>query len=213
MAKPVPAVGVFGIPGTGKTMLGKVAAIKADAHLITMVPKDFAGRTAEEIRKKFDVTLSLADSMSKSDGRPVIVQIDEVDSAFVGGSPAKILADTMDSRKKMGCNNSVVFLLSGNRPGDVAVELLRKGRVKAVRRVSGLSAKQKLTMVKKLCERCNTEGVDWGAVSKLISSMTPADIQDLVEKVVTPKLNNAPDVGQPLDIVLNTDDFVEAVAD
>ena len=213
-AKPNPALAVFGIPGTGKTMLGKVAAAKTGANLLVLTPNDFAGLSDEEVRKKINETVALAENVSKSSGNVTIIQIDEVDSVFKAGtSVSKMLTNLIDRRKAMGSNNRVVFLLTGNHRSAIAPEVIRKGRVKSVVEFNGLSVKEKLTMVKNLTERCNTAGVDWGAVSRLVESMTPAEIQDLVEKVVIPKLNNAPDIGQPLDIVLNTNDFVEAAAE
>ena len=212
--KPVPALAVFGVPGTGKTMLGKVASAKTGANLLVLTPNDFAGLSDESIRKKLDDTVNLAESVSKSSGNVSIVQIDEVDSVFrAGTSASKMLTSLLDRRKAMGSNNGVVFLMTGNHRGSIAPEIIRRGRVKTVVEFNGLSAKDKLKMVKNLTERCNTSNVDWGAVSRLIESMTPAEVQDMVERVVIPKLQDVPDVGAPLEVTLTTNDFVEAAAE
>ena len=213
-AKPVPALAVFGVPGTGKTMLGKVAAAKTGANLLVLTPNDFAGLSDENIRKKLDDTVNLAESVSKSSGNVSIVQIDEVDSVFrAGTSASKMLTSLLDRRKAMGSNNGVVFLMTGNHRGSIAPEIIRRGRVKSVVEFNGLSAKDKLRMVKNLTDRCNTSNVDWGAVFRLIESMTPAEVQDMVERVVIPKLQDIPDVGAPLEVTLTTNDFVEAAAE
>ncbi len=213
-AKPTPGLGVFGLPGTGKTMLGKVAAAKTGANLLVLTPNDFAGLSDESIRKKLDDTVNLAESLSKSSGNVTVVQIDEVDSVFRAGTAAsKMLTSLLDRRKAMGSNNGVVFLMCGNHSSSVAPEVIRKGRVKTVLQFNGLSIKEKLKMVKNLTERCNNSNVEWGTVSRLMESMTPAEIQDMVERVVIPKLQDIPDVGAPLEVTLTTNDFVEAVAE
>lgn len=213
-AKPVPALAVFGVPGTGKTMLGKVAAAKTNANLLVLTPNDFAGLSDENVRKKLDDTVNLAESVSKSSGNVTVVQIDEVDSVFrVGTSVSKMLTNLLDRRKAMGSNNGVVFLMTGNHRGSVAPEIIRRGRVKTVVEFNGLSSKDKLKMVKNLTERCNTSSVDWGTVSRLVEPMTPAEVQDMVERIVIPKLQDVPDVGAPLEVTLTTNDFVEAAAE
>ena len=213
-AKPVPALAVFGVPGTGKTMLGKVAAAKTGANLLVLTPSDFAGLSDESVRKKLDDTVNLAESVSKSSGNVTVVQIDEVDSVFrAGTSASKMLTSLLDRRKAMGSNNGVVFLMTGNHRVSIAPEIIRRGRVKTVVEFNGLSTKDKLKMVKNLTERCNTSNVEWGTVSRLMESMTPAEVQDMVERVVIPKLQDVPDVGAPLEVTLTTNDFVEAVAE
>lgn len=210
-AKPVPAMVVLGTPGTGKTMLGKVASVKTGAHLIVLTPSDFAGLSDESTRKKLDETLSLADSTSKSDGSVTIVQIDEADSIFRAGATAsKILTNALDKRKALGSNNRVVLLITGNHRDSIAPEVMRKGRVKNVVEFNGLSTDDKVQMVKNLTDRCNTSNVDWGTIGRLVDSKSPAEVQDLVENVVIPKLQDSPDTGSSLEITLTTNDFVVA---
>ena len=213
-AKPVTAFSVFGIPGTGKSMLGKVAAAKTSANLLVLTPRDFAGLSDENaVRKKLYETVDLAESVSKSSGNVTIVQIDEVDGVFhAGTSSSKILTDLFERRRKMGSKNGVVFLLTGNHKSSIASEMVRAGRAKSIE-FTGLSANDKVKMVKNLTELCDTSSVDWGTVSRLVESMTPAEVQDMVERVVIPKLQDVPDVGAPLKVTLTTNDFVEATAE
>lgn len=212
--KPVPALSVFGIPGTGKTMLGKVAAVETNTNLLVLTPSDFAGLSDEKVRIKLDETVSLAESMNKSSGKVTIVQIDEVDSVFRAGTPiSKMLSNLLDVRKNLGNKNGVVFLLTGNRKGSIASEVIRRGRVKSVVEFNGLSAKDKVKLVKNLTELCDTSDVDWGTVSRSVVRMTPAEIQDMVESVVIPKLQDVPDDGAPLVVKLTTNDFTEAATE
>ena len=212
-AKPVPVFAVFGIPGTGKTMLGKVAAAKTGANLLILTPSDFAGLSDENVRKKLDDTVDLAESVSKSSGNVTIVQIDEVDGVFrAGSSLSKMLSGLFEYRRKLGSKNGVMFLLTGNHKDSTASEIVRAGRAKSIE-FNGLSAKDKLKMVENLTELCNTSSVDWGTVSRLVESMTPAEVQDMVERVVIPKLQDVPDIGAPLKVTLTTNDFVEATAE
>ncbi len=127
--EPPKGVLLYGVPGTGKTLLAKAVANETNAHFISIngpeVVSKFVGEAERRIRKIFEEAEKNA---------PTIIFIDEIDAIApkreetYGEVERRIVAQllaTMDGLKSRG---RVIVIGATNRPNSIDPALRRPGR-------------------------------------------------------------------------------------
>jgi transitional endoplasmic reticulum ATPase len=128
-ARPIKGVLFTGSPGTGKTMLARIIASKADAQFYEIsgpqVLSKWYGQSEELIRKIFD------DAARQS---RAIVFFDELDSLAAQRSDEsheasrRIVGQLLASMDGFTPETNVVVIATTNRPQDIDIALRRPGR-------------------------------------------------------------------------------------
>lgn len=128
-------IGLFGPPGTGKSLIGKATAHALGKPLIKFdVSRVFAGLVGES-EARVRAALKMIDAMA-----PCVVLLDEVDKAFQrtsggdSGVGQRVLGAILTHMQES--NAGVFWVVTGNRVENLPSELLRRGRLDEVFSVS-----------------------------------------------------------------------------
>lgn len=129
-AKPPKGILIYGLPGTGKTLLAKALAHEAEVNFISVKGPEFLSKWVGESEKAIRETFRKARSAS-----PCIIFLDEIDAiAPVRGRSSdsnvteRMISQLLTELDGIEALNNVVLIAATNRPDIIDPALLRAGR-------------------------------------------------------------------------------------
>ncbi|TFG18961.1 MAG: AAA family ATPase [Promethearchaeota archaeon] len=130
-AKPPRGILLFGLPGTGKTLLAKALAHESEVNFISVKGPEFLSKWVGESEKAVRETFRKARSAA-----PCIIFLDEIDAiAPVRGSSRgdsqvteRMISQLLTEMDGLEALNNVVIIAATNRPDIIDPALLRAGR-------------------------------------------------------------------------------------
>jgi ATP-dependent 26S proteasome regulatory subunit len=163
--------GLFGPPGTGKSLSAKAIASSLELPLIkfdlSSVFQSLVGQSEERVR----AALKMLDSMA-----PCVVLLDEIDKVFQRGSSG----DSGVSQRVLGAvlthmqesDAPIFWVFSANRVDALPPELLRKGRLDEIFAVSVPDATERLAILE---IHLRKRGFDAASVPNLDEAVAMSD--------------------------------------
>jgi len=130
-AKPPKGILLYGLPGTGKTLLAKALAHESEVNFISVKGPEFLSKWVGESEKAVRETFRKARSAA-----PCIIFLDEIDaiapvrSANRGDSQVteRVISQLLTEMDGLEALNNVVIIAATNRPDIIDPALLRAGR-------------------------------------------------------------------------------------
>lgn len=218
---------LFGPPGCGKTELAIALANEVGAVLINVSPatvmSKWLGDTEKNVKKIFDKAREYA-----SQGKPVIIFIDEVDSLLqplgneVGGEKRmrnQFLIE-MDGLKSKENKKMPLFVVGAtNKPWTLDIGFIRRFEKRIYVPPPNREVRKQLFIhyIGKLRDIYSIDNIDYEKLADLTENYSPADIASIVKEVqnnVAEELNEK-GLSKPEDIKqsrpLTTEDFVKVI--
>ena len=187
---------LYGLPGTGKTLLAKAVANEANANFISIkgpeIFSKFVGESEESIREVFKKARQVA---------PCILFIDEIDSiatrrgnrsdSGVGDRVVNQLLTELDGIESL---EGVTVIAATNRPDLIDPAILRPGRIdrNIEVEVPGLEARKKILEVH-TTDMPLDEDVDMDKLAEETKGYVGSDIESLCREAGMFSLRNNPD--------------------
>jgi transitional endoplasmic reticulum ATPase len=187
---------LYGLPGTGKTLLAKAVANEANANFISIkgpeIFSKFVGESEESIREVFKKARQVA---------PCILFIDEIDSiatrrgnrgdSGVGDRVVNQLLTELDGIESL---EGVTVIAATNRPDLIDPAILRPGRIdrNIEVEVPGLEARKKILEVHTR-DMPLDEDVDMERLAEETKGYVGSDIESLCREAGMFSLRNNPD--------------------
>ena len=198
-ARPCKGIILEGPPGTGKTLLAKAIAGEAGVPFISTSGADFiemfAGLGAARVRALWDLALTNA---------PCVVFIDEIDAvgrrrtaagdsaSQEGNQTLNALLQRMDG---LGVGSGIFVVAATNRIEDLDPALLRPGRFDKHLYVGPPKTKKDRDEIINVHIRTKKldEGFDFDKASKLMFSLTGAEIEQVLNEAVLVSIHDGRD--------------------
>ncbi len=184
-SQPPSGILLYGLPGTGKTLLAKALAHEGEINFISVKGPEFlskwVGESAKAVRETFKKARSAA---------PCIIFFDEIDSIASRRSESsnsrvveQVVAQLLTEMDGLEELTSVILLAATNRPDLLDPALLRSGRFGRHIEVP-LPNKLSRTKIFKihLKGRPLAEDVDVEALANMLDGYTGADIKGVCEE-------------------------------
>lgn len=187
---------LYGLPGTGKTLLAKAVANEANANFISIkgpeIFSKFVGESEESIREVFKKARQVA---------PCILFIDEIDSiatrrgnrsdSGVGDRVVNQLLTELDGIESL---EGVTVIAATNRPDLIDPAILRPGRIdrNIEVEVPGLEARKKILEVHTR-DMPLGEDIDMDKLAEETKGYVGSDIESLCREAGMFSLRNNPD--------------------
>jgi ATP-dependent Zn protease len=167
---------LWGVPGTGKTMLAKALAKEAELPVISLVATEFSD--VETTREVFARARRYAPSILFID------ELDAVGSRDKNGHPALIntLLSEIDGFDT-SLHEPVFIIAATNLPNSIDPALLRSGRIDLHIEVPNLDRDARAFFIDKILSLPVAEPVDRNALLDLSSGMTGADLMRTASKL------------------------------
>jgi len=192
---PVPkGVLLYGAPGTGKTMIAKAFAHRADAAFLEVPVAALRDKYYGESEKRLK---AIYDEAGKYNGR-VVIFIDEVDSllgdrtGLPSSHPDVALVNTfLQAMDGMQSATNVMTLGATNHPGKLDSAAIRPGRFDRKvevqlpdRKACGEIAAKRLLSAERNSQRVMVEDeLDLGEISTYLEGLSGADISEIINRV------------------------------
>ncbi|MBI4043196.1 MAG: CDC48 family AAA ATPase [Candidatus Diapherotrites archaeon] len=185
--RPPRGILLYGLPGTGKTLLAKAIATESDANFISIkgpeVLSMWVGESEKAIRKIFKKARQVA---------PVVVFFDEIDAiASVRGSTMdsgvgeRVVNQLLTELDGVEALKDVVFVAATNRPDLIDPGLLRPGRIDKLIEVKAPDEKGRAEIFRIHLQAVNVQS-EKDALAVDLAKRTPgftgADIQGLIRE-------------------------------
>ncbi|MHA1339422.1 MAG: CDC48 family AAA ATPase [Promethearchaeota archaeon] len=129
-AKPPSGILLYGLPGTGKTLLAKALAHESEANFISVKGPEFLSKWVGESEKAVRETFRKARSAA-----PCIIFLDEIDAiAPIRGTSdgsqvtERVISQLLTEMDGLEALNNVYIIAATNRPDIIDPALLRAGR-------------------------------------------------------------------------------------
>ncbi len=182
--KPPSGVLLYGLPGSGKTLLAKAVATESGSNFISIrgpeITSKWVGESEKRIRDIFRRARQVA---------PAVIFFDEIDAiapkrGLDMGSRAyenivsQILVE-MSGIEKMA---SVIVLAATNRPDIIDPALLRPGRFERQVLVPAPDEKARLEILRIYTKDMPLKGVNLSELAKKTANFTGADVEALVRE-------------------------------
>ncbi|MHA1718480.1 MAG: CDC48 family AAA ATPase [Promethearchaeota archaeon] len=188
-AKPVKGILLYGLPGTGKTLLAKALAHESEINFISVKGPEFLSKWVGESEKKIRETFHKARTAA-----PCIIFMDEIDAIAptrgrgIGGGnqvTERIVSQLLTEIDGLNSLRDVVLVAATNRPDILDPALIRAGRFEKQIEI-GLPNKEVREKIFKIHLKglpLDTD-VDLKALAAIMEGKTGADIESLCKETV-----------------------------
>jgi len=179
---------LYGPPGTGKTMLAAATANELDGYFINVDAASMMSKWLGEAEKNVSKLFKMARKYNESEGKPVILFIDEVDSLLgdrnseVGGevrAKNQFLSE-LDGVNGKGKDTMMYVIGATNKPWSLDEPFLRRFQKRIYVSLPNQDARQKLfeqyTGPLKKSSRFNL-----GTLAKQFDAYSASDIKDVCQ--------------------------------
>ncbi len=183
---------LFGLPGTGKTMMARAIATEVNAHFVSVKGSDLKDRFYGETEKKIRELYEDAAAQAEKNGTISIVFIDEVEtlipsrSSDVQNHESSAVTEFLTvldgfDKEKM---SKIITIAATNYPNKIDAAALRHGRLGAWFRVDVPTAELREKLVKNHFEKGYTlEAGALAAIVKKTKGYSSADVVSLCEMI------------------------------
>lgn len=214
---------LFGPPGCGKTEISLALANEANAVLISVSPativSKWLGDSEKNVKKLFDKARQIA-----SEGRPVIIFIDEVEGLLqqydneIGGETRmrNQFLQEMDGLKSKGNERLPLFVIGAtNKPWELDVGFIRRFEVRIY--VPPPNKDVRIQLFKHYISKLGTvfkidEKIDYEYLAELTENYSPADIASIVKEVQINIVEEINEKGVSKDSrVVTMDDIIKVI--
>ncbi|MBN2155749.1 MAG: CDC48 family AAA ATPase [Candidatus Lokiarchaeota archaeon] len=184
-ARPPKGILLWGLPGTGKTLLAKALAHESEVNFISVKGPEFLSKWVGESEKAVRETFRKARSAA-----PCIIFLDEIDAiAPVRGGRAdsqvteRVISQLLTEMDGLEALNNVVIIAATNRPDIIDPALLRAGRFGRHIEVPlpDLDTREKIFEIH-MKERPVAKGISYRELAKRMEGKTGADIEALCQE-------------------------------
>ena len=183
---------LFGLPGTGKTMMARAIATEVNANFIAIKGSDlkdrFHGETEKKIRKLYDDGADLA----AKEGKPTIIFIDEIETLLPSrsgevqnyeSSAVTEFLTVLDGFEKEKMSN-IITIGASNYPDRIDSAAIRPGRLGAWFRIDVPDAKLREMLIKKhFSEGYTFEGSTLSSLVKKTKGFSGADVVAICDRL------------------------------
>lgn len=148
---------LFGLPGTGKTMMARAIATEVNANFLFVKASDLKDRFHGETEKKIQELFNEAARLSKENDKPSIIFIDEIETLIPSrsgdiqnyeSSAVTEFLTVLDGFEKEKMAN-VITIAASNYPGRIDAAAIRPGRLGAWFRVDVPDADLRKKLIEK----------------------------------------------------------------
>ena len=176
---------LFGLPGTGKTMIARAIATEVNANFISLKASDLKDRFYGETEKKIREVYEDAAALAAKENRISIIFIDEIETLLPSrssdvqnheSSAVTEFLTVLDGFEKEKMAN-IITVAASNYPNRIDAAALRPGRLGAWFRVDVPPAELRERLIKKHFSKGYT--LDEGAMSaaiKMTKGFSSADV-------------------------------------
>lgn len=183
---------LYGLPGTGKTMLARAIATEVNAHFVSVKGSDLKDRFYGETEKKIRELYEEAAAQAEKNGTISIVFIDEVEtlipsrSSDVQNHESSAVTEFLTvldgfDKEKM---SKIITIAATNYPNKIDAAALRHGRLGVWFRVDVPTADLREKLVKSRLEKgYNLEASALAAIVKKTKGYSSADVVSLCNNI------------------------------
>jgi len=212
---------LYGPPGCGKTLLAAAAAAEIDGYFINVDAASMMSKWLGEAEKNISKLFKVARTLNESEGVPVLLFIDEIDSLLgtrnseVGGEVRvknQFLTE-MDGINGKSKESQLYIIGATNKPWSLEAGFLRRFQKRIYVTLPDTASRTNLFM--QYTEPLNVEGalrVD--ELSKVSEGYSASDIKDICQSVQLRVVNELFESGKAMDAganprAINMPDFRE----
>ena len=208
---------LYGPPGNGKTMIAAAVANEIDSYFIQVDAASIMSKWLGEAEKNVAKVFNKAREISKKEGKPVIIFIDEID-ALLGvynsenGGEVRVrnqFLKEMDGLQDKSENYKVYVIGATNKPWRLDEPFLRRFQKRIYVRLPDY--KQRLALLQYYTSKIKMENVDLNKLAELTEGYTASDIKDIVQaahiRVIKEMFEN--NLNEPRPVTM--EDFLEVL--
>ena len=183
---------LFGLPGTGKTMMARAIATEVKANFMLVKASDLKDRFHGETEKKIRDLYDEAARLSAENNRPTIIFIDEIETLIPSrsseiqnyeSSAVTEFLTVLDGFEKEKMSN-IITIAASNYPGRIDAAAIRPGRLGAWFRIDVPDADlRKLLIEKHFSCGYKMESSVLSAIVKKTKGYSGADIVALCDRI------------------------------
>ncbi|MEM1628661.1 MAG: AAA family ATPase [Desulfurococcaceae archaeon] len=212
---------LFGPPGCGKTEVSIALANEIGAVLINVSPatilSKWLGDTEKNVKKVFDKAREIA-----SQGKPVIIFIDEVDGLFqqfsneIGGEKRmrnQFLME-MDGLREKENNKNLLFVIGAtNKPWALDIGFIRRFEKRIYVPPPNKEIRKQLFIyyIDKLKTAFKVGNIDYDLLAEITEYYSPADISAIVKEVQNNIAEELNEKNENAERSISTEDFVKVI--
>jgi SpoVK/Ycf46/Vps4 family AAA+-type ATPase len=197
---------LYGPPGCGKTLLAAAAAAEIDGYFINVDAASMMSKWLGEAEKNISKLFSMARNLTESEGVPVLLFIDEIDSLLgtrnseVGGEVRvknQFLTE-MDGINGKSKESQLYVIGATNKPWSLEVGFLRRFQKRIYVTLPGNASRTNLFL--QYTSPLNVDGtlrVD--ELAKISEGYSASDIKDICQSVQLRVVNELFESGRAMD--------------
>src|SRR5215218_2971524 len=197
---------LYGPPGCGKTLLAAAAAAEIDGYFINVDAASMMSKWLGEAEKNISKLFNMARNLTESEGVPVLLFIDEIDSLLgtrnseVGGEVRvknQFLTE-MDGINGKGKESQLYVIGATNKPWSLEVGFLRRFQKRIYVTLPGNASRTNLFV--QYTSPLNVDGtmrVD--ELAKISEGYSASDIKDICQSVQLHVVNELFESGRAMD--------------
>ena len=202
---------LYGPPGCGKTLLAAAAAAEIDGYFINVDAASMMSKWLGEAEKNISKLFNMARNLTESEGVPVLLFIDEIDSLLgtrnseVGGEVRvknQFLTE-MDGINGKGKESQLYVIGATNKPWSLEVGFLRRFQKRIYVTLPGNASRTNLFV--QYTSPLNVDGtlrVD--ELAKISEGYSASDIKDICQSVQLHVVNELFESGRAMEDGTNT---------
>ncbi len=187
-AKPPKGIMLYGLPGTGKTLVAKAVATESQANFISIKGPEFLSKWVGESERAVRKTFRLARQAA-----PTVLFFDEMDSiapargSGLGDSHVteRMISQILSEMDGLEALHNVVVIAATNRPDIIDPALLRPGRFDRMIEIGMPDQEARLDILKiHAADRPLTEDVNLEDIARRTDGYSGADLAAICDEAV-----------------------------